>query len=313
VLIGVPQLKPARIGFLSTDTSNRPPIVRRREAFRRGLREQGLIEGKDVDVEFRYADGQLDRVPLLASELLLERDVRLMVIEGAAALDALSPARRSVPIVIASGIADPVGTGAVKSLSRPGGNITGIATGVGTDLLGKRLDLLKDMIPSATRLALLTNLQAPAGPPTLEAVSAAAARLGMQVLPLSVATMGEVEPALSRALALAADSLYVHGAAPIQTDYPLVAREVARNHLPAVGQSREFPDAGGLMGYGPDLVDAHRRAAGFVARILNGANPADMPIEQPTAFDFVVNRTTLTNLGLTAATSVTSLVTDWVD
>jgi len=282
-----------RIGILfAASASSYLPRV---EAFRQRLRELGYVEGKNIVIEYRYADGKLERLPDLAAELVrLKFDV--MVTSGPANL-AAKKASATIPIVFAAAN-DPVGRGLVSSLARPGGNVTGLSLMV-PDLDGKRLELLKEAFPKVARVAFLWSPGSTMGNLPLTDMEAAAKALRLKLLSLEVRSLDDFDSAFARAKKEGAQAL-------ITTPYSLIndrQRQVldfaAKNRLPAMYDSSEFVEAGGLMSYGPNLADLWRRAADFVDKILKGAKPADIAVEQPTKFEFVINVKAAKQIGLT--------------
>ncbi len=271
------------------------------EAFRQGLRDLGSVEGKNIAIEVRSAEGKYERLPELAAELVrLKVDV-IFASTTPAAL-AAKQATTTIPIVIGF-VADPIGSGLVASLARPGGNITGW-THLGLELRGKYLDLLKEAVPGATRIGVLFNPANPIHGPSLKNVEAAARALKVQLHPVGVQDPEELESAFSalarkrvKALTVLPDGMFL-----AQGDRIIAL--AARRRLPAMYGVTELAKAGGLMAYGVDLPDMHRRGASFVDRILKGAKPADLPVQQPTRFYLVINLKTAKALRLTIPRSI---------
>jgi putative tryptophan/tyrosine transport system substrate-binding protein len=283
-----------RIGILSTSSGS--VFSARVEAFRQRLRELGYVEGKNIFIEYRYADGKPERVPDLAAELVgLKVDVIVTI--GPVATLAAKKASGTIPIVFA-GASDPVGTGIVSSLARPGGNITGLSLMV-PDLDGKRLELLKEAFPKVARVALLWQPSGSRGNLPLTEMEAVAKALGLKLLSLEVRSLDDFEGAFARAKKERAQALITTTGALINTQQRQVLDFAAKNRLPAIYHYSEFVEAGGLMTYGPNNADLFRRAADFVDKILKGTKPADMPVEQPTKFEFLVNLKTAKQIGLT--------------
>jgi len=284
--------KTPRIGYLT-------PVAQpsREEHFRRALRQLGYTEGRSIHVEYRSAEGRFERLPALATELVaLDVDVIVAVVTQAAL--AAKAATGSVPIVMLA-VADPVGVGLVASLARPGGNVTGTSS-VAADVVGKQLELLRDVLPAVTRVAALWN---PANVTfqqrQLAEAKAAAAKLRMQLHPVEAPTAADLDRAFATIVDLRPDGLIVLGD-PLF--FPLNARigALAISHrLPTVSGSREFAEGGGLVAYGPSYFEAYRGAAGYVDRILKGVRPGDLPVEQTTTFELVVNARTARTLGVT--------------
>ena len=287
-----------RIGILiGSSASNYSARV---EAFRRRLRELGYVEGKNIFIEYRYAEGKLERLPDLAAELVgLKVDV--IVTTGQAVLVA-KKASPTLPIVFGAA-ADPVGAGLVSSLARPGGNITGLSL-MAQDLDGKRLELLKEAFPKVARVAFLWVPVDSRGNLALTEMEAAAMALGRKLLSLPVRSLDDFESAFARAKTNGAHALITSASPLIDTQQRQVLDFAAKNRLPAMYHTSEHVEAGGLMSYGPNYPDLWRRAADFVDKILKGAKPADIPVEQPTKFEFVVNLTSAKQIGVTIPPSV---------
>jgi putative ABC transport system substrate-binding protein len=266
---------------------------------RRRLRELGYVEGKNIVIEYRYAEGKVERIPDLAAELVrLKVDV-IVTSGGERTILAAKKASATIPIVFA-GAGDPVGTGLVSSLARPGGNITGLST-MTPDLDGKRLELLKEAFPKVARVACLSG---PRGNLCLTELEAAAKALGLKVLSLEVRSLDDFEGAFARAKKERAEALITTPSPLINTQQRQVLDFAAKNRLPAMYQTSEWVEAGGLMSYAPNFTDLWRRAADYVDKILKDAKPADLPIEQPTKFEFLVNLKTAKQIGLTIPSNV---------
>jgi putative ABC transport system substrate-binding protein len=266
------------------------------EGFRRGLRELGYVEGKTFVIEYRSSDGRDDRFPGLAAELVRLK-VDLIVTRGTTAALAAKRATATIPVVI-TGNADPVGQGIVASLARPGGNVTGLSAQA-TDIYSKRVELLKELVPRAVRIAGLVNMGSPALPQAWKEVEASAHALGMQPQLLDVRKAQDLAPAFESAVKQRADGLVVSLDTLTLANQRQIVELAARYRLPAVYASMEF--AGGLAIYGIDYPEHYRRAASFVDRIFKGASPANLPVEQPTKFELVVNAKTARALGLRIA------------
>jgi putative ABC transport system substrate-binding protein len=263
-------------------------------AFVQRLRELGWIEGSTVATEVRWAEGRAERLAEIATEFVRLK-VDVIVTHSALPVLAAKEATSIIPIVFAVA-AEPVGTGLVASLARPGGNVTGLALQQ-TELAGKRLELLRDVVPGLRRLAILANIGNPATALEMGEVQVAARTLGLEVVPLEIRRAEDIAPGLD-ALKGRADALYVWGD-PLVFAHRIRINTLAQGaRLPTMYAVREHVEAGGLMSYGPNFPDLFRRAANYVDRILRGAKPADLPVEQPTKFDFVINLTTAKTLGL---------------
>ena len=264
-------------------------------SFVQQLHELGWNEGRNVKIEYRWAEGRSERLAEIAAEFVRLK-VDVIVTYGTTAVVAARQATLVIPIVFAV-VADPVGTGLVASLARPGGNVTGLSLQQ-TDVAGKRLELLREIVPHLRRLAFMGNLGNPALMLELGEVQAAARKLGLEITTPEIRRAEDIAPGLE-ALKGHAEGLYV------EPDPLLLANRVRFNtlvltaRLPAIYNSREWVEAGGLMSYGPNFLDLFRRAAGYVDKILHGAKPGDIPVEQPTKFDLVINLTTAKALGLT--------------
>jgi putative tryptophan/tyrosine transport system substrate-binding protein len=288
-----------RIGFLSVASSS--SMAPRVDAFRQGLRELGYVEGQNITIEYRWGDGRNEQLASLAAELIRLK-VGMVVSHGVAATGAAQKASATIPIVC-FGCGDLVAAGLVASLARPGGNVTG-QTNLASDMTGKRLHLLKETIPGLTRLAILWNPDNSASVSEVKETEAAARSLGLQLQSLGVRDPDGFESAFSSMTKARADALLVLSDAMLFGQRKRIADLAATNRLPAISWTGEFAKSGGLMGYGPDLLAMSHRAATFVDRILKGAKPADLPIEQPTRFEFVVNLKTARALGLTIPKSI---------
>jgi putative ABC transport system substrate-binding protein len=296
--------RPARVGYLWTATPEAPegrPIA---AAFRDGMREQGLVEGKDFVIEARYAAGKVERFASQAAELVALK-VDLIVAQNSLSGRAAKQATSTIPIVVAV-MADPVGDGLAASLARPGRNVTGL-TFLGHELVPKRMALLKEALPKASRLGLLWHPKAYAQD-TVDAMiheaDSAAKTLGLQVLRQVVQRPEDVDGAFAAMAAAAVDAVFVMPSPLLFNERRRIGGLAAQHRLPAAGNAREFAEFGCLMSYGASLVDLSRRAAGYVDRILKGAKPAELPIEQPTRFELVVNLKTAKALGITVPQSV---------
>ena len=289
-----------RIGILiPTSESN---LSARVEAFRQRLRELGYVEGKNIFIEYRYADGKLERLPDLADELVRLK-VDVIVTPGGSAILAAKKASATIPMVFAAA-PDPVGSGLVSSLARPGGNITGLSM-MAPDLEGKRLELLKEAFPKVARVAFLRDRSGARGNLALTEMEAAAKALGLKLLSLEVRSLDDFEGAFARAKKERAQALITTPGGLIFTQQRRVLDFAAKNLLPAVYPYSEFVEAGGLMSYGPGNTDLWRRAADSVDKILKGTKPADIPVEQPTKFEFIVNLKTANQLVMTIPQRVT--------
>jgi putative ABC transport system substrate-binding protein len=289
-----------RIGYLASRDAATEST--RSEGIRLALRELGYIEGQNIAFEYRYGEGKQDQYPKLAVELVrLKVDV-IVTAGGDPLIQAARNATKTIPIVMAGGGADPVEAGYVGSLARPGGNVTGL-TNLGRKLSGKRLELLKEAVPKVARVAVLYN---PAAPSALELkeVQSAARALGLTIQPWEVRAADDFEKVFAALNKERPDGLYVIGGGLINANRKQTADLTLKIRLPSVYSNTEFVDAGGLMSYGADLADSYRRVAYYVDRILKGAKPADLPVEQPTKFELVINVKTAKQMGVTIPQSM---------
>ena len=283
-----------RIGYLDQGSAagNGPYF----EAFRQGLRDLGWTEGKNITIEVRFAEGKTERLPALAAELARQR-VDLIATASTPAALAAKQATSTIPIVMGF-VADPVGSGVVRSLARPGGNITGW-THQGLELRGKYLELLKEAVPDAIRFGVLWNPANPVHHLSMGTIEAAARRLKVELYPVGVQEPKEIEGAFSTLAGKRVDALVVFPDGMFIAQMSVIVGLAARRRLPAMYGVREYAEAGGLMSYGTNLLDMFRLSASFVDKILKGARPADLPVEQPTKFELIVNLKTANALGLT--------------
>ena len=287
-----------RVGFLA----GRAPIPSAEEAFRRGLRELGWVENQNIAIEYRWAEGKLDRLPDMAAELVRLK-VDLIVAVATPSILAAKHASTAIPIVMV-GVGDPVGIGIVASLARPGGNVTGVSHLVGLEILGKRLELLKEAVPNAARVAVLWNPTNPLEVVAFRQGQVPARALGVTLQSIEVRELKDFENAFAAVTRERAGALLVFEGPLANTYRRQIVDLAAKHRLPAMYGFREFVDEGGLMSYGTHLPDLYRRTAVYVDKILKGARPADLPVEQPTRFELVVNLKTAKALGLTIPQSV---------
>ena len=282
-----------RIGFLRYAAPNAAHLG----AFRRGLRDLGYVEGRNIIIEERYASGVYDRLPALTAELIASKP-DVIVIDGTATAKVVQAATKSVPIVFTLA-ADPVVDGLAVSMSRPGGNFTGLTFSVGYELAGKRVDLLKEVVPSVSRVAVLANPANPTNAAYLASARNSSSTLGLQIQAFDVPVANELSNAFSTMMKWQADGLITLNDALFFSQRDLIAELAASYRIPAVYPESEFVRAGGLMAYGPSLSDLFQRSASYVDKILKGARPPDLPIEQPTKFELVFNLKSAKSLGLT--------------
>ena len=285
------QQKLPTIGFLGTTTASAwGPWT---AAFVQRLRELGWIEGRNLAIEYRWADARTERFAEIAAEFVrLKVDV---IVTGGNAAVVAKRASSAVPIVFAL-VDDPIGMGLIANLSRPGGNVTGLAVQA-TDLAGKRLALLREVVPGLRRLAIMVNVDYPSAVLEMGEIRTAAGMLDLEVAPLEIRRAEDIAPAFE-ALKGRAEALYVVGDAVVMTHRVRINTLALAARLPTSFNYREYVEAGGLMSYGANLSDLFRRAADYVDKILRGAKPGDLPVEQPTRFNLIINLTTAKALGL---------------
>ena len=289
--------KSPRIGVLS---SRLGPLPTREGAFQEGLRRLGYVEGQSITIEYRYAEENLDRLPDLVAELVHSK-VDVIVAVSTPAIEAAKNATKTIPIIMA-GVSDPLGTGFVASLARPGGNVTGLSL-QSPELSGKRLELLKEIIPKLSRVAFLVHRQDPGHRLFVKEAQDAGQSLGIRIQPLEAAGFEEIKGAFPAMIRERIGGLIVQ---PIfvGTHGLRIADLAARNRLPTISDPTEFADAGGLISYGPNRSALWQRAATYVDKILKGTKPADIPVEQPTKFEFVINLKTAKQIGVMIPQSV---------
>ena len=286
--------KPQRVGLLIPVSAE--AAAANVAAFRQGLRDLGYTEGRDVALEYRNTDGKADLLPGFAAELV-QAGVDVILTWGTPAARAAKEATSKIPIVMAA-IGDPTGTGIVQSLPRPGGNITGL-TSIAIEIDGKRLDLLRDIAPPLSRVGVFWNPANPVGKLLVNQTKLAAHSLGLELLVIPIQDVGDFEKASATIIRERPNGLTVNSDTLFLDNQRRILDMVARARIPATYPYREFVDAGGLMYYGPDYPDLFRRAATYVDKILKGTAPSDLPVEQPTKFELVVNLKTAEALGLT--------------
>jgi len=292
--------KVPRIGYLSVSSPS--AMSTRTEAFRQGLRELGYVEGKNIVIEWRSAEGKRDRLPSLAAELVRLK-VDIIVTAGPPATRSAKEATVTIPIVFAQD-GDPVASGFVASLARPGRNITGLST-LAPELSGKRLELLKEIVPRLSRVAVLGNSTNPANAQVLKETELAAGVFGVKLQYLDVLDPKDIETAFRAASKGRADAvLMTVSGGVVLSQRTQVVELAAKSRLPAMYIIREYVETGGLMSYGVSLIDLDRRAATYVDKILKGAKPADLPVEQSTKFEFIINLTAAKQIGLTIPPNV---------
>ena len=291
--------KVPRIGFLGA--TSRTALAARVQAFRQGLRELGYVEGKNIVLEYRWAEGRNERLPDLAAELVRLK-VDVLVTAGPTDNRAAKEATNTIPIVMAQDN-DPVGNGLVASLARPGGNITGLAT-LTPELTGKRLELLKESVPKLSRVAVLGTSSQPGNTQALRETELAASALGVHLQYLEVRGLEDIETAFRAASKGRAEAILMLASYVFNSHRKQIVDLARKSQLPAIYRTSEFVEDGGLMTYGVSITDLYRRAATYVDKILKGAKPADLPVEQPTKFEFIINLRAAKQIGLTIPPNV---------
>ncbi len=306
------QLTPTirRVGILIPESAPTAEALGLFDAFRQGLKETGWVEGQNIAFEYRSADGKEDVLPKIAAELVQLR-LDAILAEGTPAIRAAKDATQSIPIVMAVSN-DPVASGFIASLNRPGGNITGLSV-QSSELAGKRLQLLTEIVSRLARLAVLSNPTNPSHALAIQQMQTAARSFGIELHVVEASAPDKLDSAFATVAAVHADSLVVLPDGMFFGQHPRIVALTAASHLPALFPEKEVVKAGGLMAYGPSVPASFRRAAAYVDKILRGANPADLPVEQPTKFEFVINLKTARSLGLTVPPSLLALADDVID
>jgi putative ABC transport system substrate-binding protein len=295
-----PARKIPRIGYLAGATLS--ALTARTEAFRQGLRDLGYVEGKNITIEWRSAEGQLDRLPGLAAELV-HLKVDIIVSGGADVTRVVKEATVTIPIVMTQD-RDPVGSGFVASLARPGRNITGLST-LSPELSGKRLELLKEIVPKLSRVAVFGTSTRPGNALDLKEVELAAGVLGLKLQHSDVLNPKDIETAFRAAVKGQADAVLMNVSGPVATFRRTeIAALAVKSRLPVIYTREEYVEDGGLLSYGVSINDLDRRAATYVDKILKGAKPADIPVEQPLKFEFIINLKAAKQIGLTLPPNV---------
>jgi putative tryptophan/tyrosine transport system substrate-binding protein len=275
--------------------------IARMEAFRQGLRERRYEEGKNIGIEWRFGDSKVARLPALAAELVGLK-VAVIVTGGTGPSRATKEATSTIPIVMANDN-DPVASGVVASLARPGGNITGLSN-FAPELSGKRLEILREVVPKLSRVAVLGSSTGPSNALLMRELELAAKVLGVKLQYLDILEPKDVETAFRAAAEGRADGVTTFASAMVVSQRAQIVELAAKNRLPGIYHNSQFAEAGGLMFYGVNVLDLDHRAAAYVDKILNGAKPADLPVEQPTKFEFVINLKTAKQIGLTISPNV---------
>jgi putative ABC transport system substrate-binding protein len=292
-----------RIGYLSNADAGTDSA--RTEGLRLALRELGYIDGQSIAIEYRYAEGKVDRAPELATELVRLKVDIIVVASGDQWIRAAKNATRTIPIVMTGQGSDPVRAGFIESLARPGGNVTGL-TALNRELGGKRLELLKEAVPKLSRVAVLYD---PANPPSShevkELLPADARALKLTIQPWEIRAVDDIEKVFAALNKQRPDGLYPFTAGPLmRPNQKRIVDFALKSRLPSIYSSRAYVEAGGLMSYGADLADRYRRVAIYVDKILKGAKPADLPVEQPTKFELAINLKTAKQIGVTIPQSL---------
>ena len=285
--------KTSRIAFINASSPS--AILARYEAFRHGLRELGYVEGKNITIEYRYAEGKLDRLREIMAELVRLK-VDLIVTAGPSATRAAKEATSSIPIVMALDY-DPIGNGFVASLARPGGNITGLSA-VYPEMSGKQLELLKEIVPGLAQVAVIGTSTQPGNAHAVRETELAAAAFGVKLQYLDVLAPKDIEAAFGAAKKGRTDAMVVLAGPVLLSHRTQVAESAVKSRIPVTYQASEYVEAGGLMSYGVTIADLHRRAATYVDRILKGAKPSQLPVEQPTKFELIINLKTAKQIRL---------------
>ena len=294
--------KVSRIGYLSSVDPAREST--RSEAIRLALRERGYSEGQNIAIEYRYAEGKIDRLPELAAELVRLKVDIIVVAGGPIAIRPVKNATKTIPIVMVGSGSDPVEAGLIESLARPGGNVTGL-TLLSRDLGGKRLELLKEAVPKVARVAVLYDPAIQSSVREVKEVLPVAARaLGLTIQPWEVRGTDGFDKVFAAMGKQRSDGLYVIGSPLMNNNQKRTVGFALKNRLPSVYDRREAVNAGGLMSYGTDLPESYRRVAYYVDKILKGTKPADLPVEQPTKFELVINLKTAKQIGVTIPQSM---------
>jgi putative tryptophan/tyrosine transport system substrate-binding protein len=288
------QTKLPALGLLHSGSPG--PSARNLMAFHKGLAETGYVEGRNVAIEYRFAEGRLDRLPMLAAELVRREVTVLAAIGGFDAARAAKDATTTIPIVFNIGN-DPVQTGLVASLSRPGGNVTGV-TQLSREVQGKRLAMARELLPNASLMATFTNPASVVADFNLRDLQAAAAGAGQRLLVLAAGSDSELDAAFVEIARQDVGALFINGNPFFSNSRELVVTLAARHRIPTIFPNSEFVEAGGLMSYGTSLEDLYRLAGNYTGRLLRGEKPADLPVQQPTKFELVINLKTAKALGL---------------
>jgi len=299
-----------RVGFLAV--SSREQQLHLIKAFEDGLRNLGYRVGENVAIEYRSVNGEMEQLPALATDLVRLRVDIIIASGGNPATVAVMKATTTIPIVMTSGV-DPVNTGLVTSLARPGGNVTGLAIDTGSEILGKRFELLKETVPNLSRLGILWNPDVAFVRNRLTSMTETARSLGLTTIPVEARGLDALEQAFGMMVRERAQAFVAQGDSVLYNYRAQIAEMALRNRLPAAAIQKEYANAGFLLTYGADVPDLFRRVAGFVDKILRGVKPADLPVEQPTKFELVINLKTAKALGLTVPPTLIARADEVID
>jgi putative tryptophan/tyrosine transport system substrate-binding protein len=297
-----PRAKPWRIGFIAGGEAT--PAESPYNGFAQGMRERGYVEGKDFTIEWRSAQGQYDRFPVAARELI-KQNVDIIVLSTTAAVRPVQQVTKTIPIVMVYST-DPVGSGFIDSLSKPGGNVTGLA-GSSDDISPKQIELMQRTVPNLARLGALGNPGNPGHASILKSTEAAARNLGIATYPVQARSPEDIDLAFEKLVEAHAQAIKIFPDGLFFAQRARIAKLAIKHRLPSISVQREFAEAGGLMSYGENLTDFFRRAAGFVDKILKGAKPGDLPVEISTKFELVINLTSARELGIDVPPTVLAL------
>src|SRR5215510_11578388 len=288
--------KVSRIGILFIGSRNQPHL----ESFKQGLRERGYVEGKNIAFDYRYAEGRQDQLPELAAELV-QLKVDVIVVTADISAEAANQVTKTIPIVVTTG--DPVASGLAESLAKPGGNVTGLSI-VLADLSGKRVEILRETLPKMTRLATLWDPSVRLASTVFKETSWAAQAFSLQLHSFEAMTAQDIEKAFAEIPKVRSNALLVILSPLVTLHSKRIVELALKQHLPGIYPTRQFVEEGGLMAYGPLIGDLYRRAATYVDKILKGAKPADLPVEQPNKFEFIINLKTAKQIALTIPPNV---------
>jgi putative ABC transport system substrate-binding protein len=306
--ITLPPLAPQKRGLPRVGFIKQPPLLNYVESFQDGMRELGYVEGQNFLFDYRYVE-DIKRLPEIAAELV-GIPVDVLVCPNVGALDAARQATTTIPIVFVTA-ANPMASGYVESLARPGGNLTGPSQ-LAPGLTGKRLEILQQVRPNIERVGVLWNPDNPSSTEQWLDTKESAASLGLRALSLEAREQGDFQSALDLALRDHADALFMPIAQVVMVQLPMIAQFALAHRLPSMAFQREFPDAGGLMSYGASIASLYRRAATYVDKIIKGAKPAELPVEQPTTFDLIINLTAAQTIGLTIPRTMLAQATELI-